>query len=115
MPHRNAGELLPVGISTLLRELGGLDRSDIFLDIGSGLGNVVAQVALATSVNKAIGIEIRRDLYELGMKMMAKSARSRRLLGRVQLVCHDIADMRISTTPPYADVTVVFWNNLLFE
>ncbi|KAG1711340.1 hypothetical protein DVH05_008593 [Phytophthora capsici] len=115
MPHRNAGELLPAGITTLLRELGGLGRSDIFLDIGSGLGNVVAQVALATSVNKAIDIEIRRDLYELGMKMMAKSARSRRLLGRVQLVCRDIADMRISTTPPYADVTVVFWNNLLFE
>ncbi|KAG1686448.1 hypothetical protein DVH05_006587 [Phytophthora capsici] len=111
----NAGELLPAGISTLLRELGGLNRSDTFLDIGSGLGNVVAQVALATSVNKAIGIEIRRDLYKLGMKMMAKSARSRRLLGRVQLVCRDIADMRILTTPPYADVTVVFWNNLLFE
>ncbi|ETP31187.1 hypothetical protein F442_19932 [Phytophthora nicotianae P10297] len=115
LPHRNAGELLPTGISTLLRELGGLDRSDSFLDIGSGVGNVVAQVALATSVNKVIGVEIRRDLYDLGMKMMAKSTRSRRLLERVQLVCQDIVDMHISTTPPYADVTVVFWNNILFE
>ncbi|KAF4039014.1 Histone methylation protein DOT1 [Phytophthora infestans] len=60
------------GISTLLRELGGLDRNDTFLDIGSRVGNVVAQVALATSVNKVIEIEIRHNFINLGMKMMAK-------------------------------------------
>ncbi|POM79498.1 Hypothetical protein PHPALM_2820, partial [Phytophthora palmivora] len=56
-PHRNAGELMPCGISSLIRELGELGNSDIFLDIGAGVGNVVVQVALGTSVNKAIGIE----------------------------------------------------------
>lgn len=66
---------MPRGISTLLRELGGLDRNDTFLDIGSRVGNVVAQVALATSVNKVIEIEIRRNFINLGMKLMAKYTR----------------------------------------
>ncbi|KAE8952249.1 hypothetical protein PR003_g32282 [Phytophthora rubi] len=115
MPHRNAGELIPSGISSLLRELGGLCESDVFLDIGSGVGNVVVQVVLATNVAKALGVEVRQDLNDLGMKMIAKSVNSRRLLERSQLVCQDIMDMRISITPPYADATVVYWNNLLFE
>ncbi|KAE8904162.1 hypothetical protein PF003_g11649 [Phytophthora fragariae] len=93
MPHRNAGELIPSGISSLLREL----------------------VVLATNVAKALGVEVRQDLNDLGMKMIAKSVNSRRLLERSQLVCQDIMDMRISITPPYADATVVYWNNLLFE
>ncbi|KAL3664863.1 hypothetical protein V7S43_010041, partial [Phytophthora oleae] len=49
MPNRNAGELMPSGIPSLLRELGGLIENDIFLDIGAGVGNVIAQVALGTN------------------------------------------------------------------
>ncbi|GMF53747.1 unnamed protein product [Phytophthora fragariaefolia] len=115
MPHRNAGELIPSGISSLLRELAGLCETDVFLDIGSGVGYVVVQVVLATNVAKAVGVEVRQDLNDLGMKMIAKSVNSKRLLERSQLVCQDIMDMRISVMPPYADATVVFWNKLLFE
>ncbi|KAL3661210.1 hypothetical protein V7S43_013817 [Phytophthora oleae] len=114
-PHRNAGELMPIGISSLLRELSGLDENDIFLDIGAGVGNVVALVALATNVDKASGIEVRRNLYELGAKIMSSSANSDRLLERAQLICQDIVDMPFSRTPPCADATVVYWNNLLFD
>ncbi|OWZ02740.1 hypothetical protein PHMEG_00025652 [Phytophthora megakarya] len=103
MPHRNAGELLPSGISTLLLELGGLDQNDIFLD----MGNVVAQVALVSNVAITIGIEVRRDLYDVGAKMISKASRSRRLIERVQLVCQDIAVQKLATTPPYANATIV--------
>ncbi|GMF30700.1 unnamed protein product [Phytophthora fragariaefolia] len=108
MPYRNARELMPSGISSLLRELGGLCETDVFVDIGSGVGNVVVQVVLATNVAKALGVEVRQDLNDLGMKMIAKSVNSKRLLERSQLVCQDIMDMRISVMPPYADATVVF-------
>ncbi|KAE8890928.1 hypothetical protein PF003_g24877 [Phytophthora fragariae] len=64
MPHRNAGELIPSGISSLLRELGGICESDVFLDTGSGVGNVVVQVVLATNVAKALGVEVRQDLND---------------------------------------------------
>ncbi|POM62051.1 hypothetical protein PHPALM_28836 [Phytophthora palmivora] len=114
-PHRYAGELMPCGISSLIRELGELGNSDIFLDIGAGVGNVVVQVALGTNVNKAIGIEVCCDLYEVGVAMMSKSTSSRRLYKRAQLICKDAVDLRIASTPPYADASVVYWNNLLFE
>ncbi|GMF56083.1 unnamed protein product [Phytophthora fragariaefolia] len=77
MPHRNAGELMPCGISSLLRELGGLCETDVFLDIGSGVGNVVEQVVLATNVAKALGVEVHQDLNDLGMKTIAKSVNSK--------------------------------------
>lgn len=32
-PHRNAGEVMPEGISALLAEVGPLDGRDLFLDI----------------------------------------------------------------------------------
>ncbi|KAE9339757.1 hypothetical protein PR003_g10850 [Phytophthora rubi] len=36
-----------------------LTERDIFLDVGAGIGNVLAQVALATKVSKCIGVEVR--------------------------------------------------------
>ncbi|KAE9081180.1 hypothetical protein PF010_g22089 [Phytophthora fragariae] len=65
-PHRNAGEVMPEGISALLAELDPLDGRDLFLDIGAGVGNVVAQVAPGTNVYQAIGIELREDIHTLG-------------------------------------------------
>lgn len=72
-PHRNAGEVMPEGISALLAEVGPLDGRDLFLDIGAGIGNVVAQVALGTTVYQAIGIELREDIHSLGAEMMCKA------------------------------------------
>lgn len=77
------------------------------------MGNMVVQVVLATNVAKPLGVEVPQGLNDLGMKMISKSVNAKRLLERSQLVCKDIMD--ISITPPYADATVVLWNNLLFE
>ncbi|ETN15835.1 hypothetical protein PPTG_07026 [Phytophthora nicotianae INRA-310] len=65
-PHRNAGELMPDGINSLLDEIGSIDEHDLFLDIGAGVGNVVAHVALRTRVFKAIGIELCEDICRAG-------------------------------------------------
>ncbi|GMF35140.1 unnamed protein product [Phytophthora fragariaefolia] len=64
-PHRNVGETLPQGITKLLeelREIDPIDERDVFLDIGAGLGNIVVHVALATTVQRAIGIGLREDV-----------------------------------------------------
>ncbi|OWZ18395.1 Histone methylation protein [Phytophthora megakarya] len=68
--HRNVGEILPGGISMLLAELD-IDNHDIFMDIGAGLGNVVAQVVLQTKVYRAIGIECREDVLRAGTKAIS--------------------------------------------
>ncbi|KAF1777457.1 S-adenosyl-L-methionine-dependent methyltransferase [Phytophthora cactorum] len=47
--HHNVGEILPGGVSILLRGLQ-FDERGKFVDIGAGLGNVIAQVILQTKV-----------------------------------------------------------------
>ncbi|GMF39066.1 unnamed protein product [Phytophthora fragariaefolia] len=113
--HLNVGEVLPSGVTTLLRELGDIDGSDVFLDVGAGLGNVIAQVVLATKVSKAIGIEMRVDVYRLGAEMIARSPHGRHVYGRAEPYCKDTTDICFSRLPPYELATIVFWNNILFE
>ncbi|GMF26778.1 unnamed protein product [Phytophthora fragariaefolia] len=114
-PHLNVGEVLPPGVTTLLRELGGITAHDVFFDFGSGLGNVVVQVALATKVSKAIGIDIRDDVQDLGVDMIARSPYGERLREQTKFMRSDITGLRFSRIDPYAQATIIFWNNILFE
>ncbi|GMF41692.1 unnamed protein product [Phytophthora fragariaefolia] len=79
-PHRNVGEILPQGITKLLdelREIDPIDEQDVFLDIGAGLGNIVVHGALATIVQRAIDIELREDVYQLGLQMIGENVHGR--------------------------------------
>ncbi|GMF38431.1 unnamed protein product [Phytophthora fragariaefolia] len=114
-PHCNAGELMPEGISSLLDEIGSTDEHDLFLNIGAGVGNVVAHVALGTSVSKAIGIELRQDICCAGMKMMMNSSHAGLFWRRTEMICENVAEVSISCTPPFALVAIVYWNNGLFK
>ncbi|KAG3086500.1 hypothetical protein PI125_g18915 [Phytophthora idaei] len=114
-PHLNVGEVLPSGVTTILRELGNVNALDVFFDIGVGLGNVVAQVVLATKVPKAIGIDVRADVHRLGVEMIARSPHGRQVHERAEFFCSDITGLHFSRMPPYAQATILFWNNILFE
>ncbi|KAG1710076.1 hypothetical protein DVH05_017084 [Phytophthora capsici] len=114
-PHLNVGEVLPAGVTTLLRELGDIDSSDVFFDIGAGLGNIVTQVALATKVSKAIGIELRSQVYSVGVEKIARNYLGRQASSRIELYCNDISSIGFSRILPFEAATIVFWNNILFE
>lgn len=58
------GEVDPRGIALLLEHLGGLNRSDVFADLGSGLGKVTLQVFLGTDARSCIGVELSRTRHE---------------------------------------------------
>ncbi|POM77943.1 Histone methylation protein [Phytophthora palmivora] len=116
-PHCNVGEILPQGITKLLdelRKIGPIDERNVFLDIGAGLGNIVVHVALATAVQKAIGIELREDVYQLGLQMIGENVHSR-LRSRLLMTCGDVAEAKLSRRLPYEQATIVYWNNVLFE
>jgi len=50
------GTILPAGIDRLIADLQ-LTPSDVFYDLGSGIGNVCTQVFAQTPVRKCVGIE----------------------------------------------------------
>ncbi|KAE8879547.1 hypothetical protein PF005_g10708 [Phytophthora fragariae] len=113
--HNNAGELLPSGIAVMMDALEPLTERDIFLDMGAGIGNVLAQVALATKVSKCIGVEVRGELFSLGTERMLRNVDMYPLLRKVFLKSADVRDLLLSAQPPTCDATIIFANNFLFE
>ncbi|KAF4035896.1 Histone methylation protein DOT1 [Phytophthora infestans] len=113
--YKNVGEVMPVGITMLLREVGDMDSRDIFMDIGSGFGNVVAQVVLATDIYRAIGVEIQESVQRAGIDAINGSPYAWALRERAVFVCKPVEDIRLSSDSPFAEATVVYWNNVLFQ
>ncbi|POM75006.1 Hypothetical protein PHPALM_7944 [Phytophthora palmivora] len=101
-PHRNLGEVLPAGVTSLLAELT-IESTDLFLDIGAGLGKVVVHVVSETNAYKAIGIELRYDIHKVGLEMILKSG------------LQDVMEIGLFVALPYDNATIVYWNNVLFE
>ncbi|EEY59754.1 uncharacterized protein PITG_21040 [Phytophthora infestans T30-4] len=83
--YDNAGEVLPSGVTLLLAAVGPLGEADVFLDVGAGVGNVLAQVALTKKVRTCIGIEVRRDLVSLGRRCMQQLRKQYPRLSKVLL------------------------------
>ena len=66
----NTGEVTPYGVTFLLRAMGPIAPSDVFLDVGSGLGNIMCQMLLPTNVSKAWKKSLqcwRREGWQLSM------------------------------------------------
>ncbi|GMF55140.1 unnamed protein product [Phytophthora fragariaefolia] len=70
----NAGELLPQSVAAMLTALGPLGEHDVFMDVGAGIGNVLAQVALTTKVGRCLGIEVRNELCSIAEKHLRRHA-----------------------------------------
>ncbi|ETP20248.1 hypothetical protein F441_06009, partial [Phytophthora nicotianae CJ01A1] len=60
--QNNAGEILPSGVARMLDAIRPLDETDVFLDIGAGIGNVLAHEALSTDVSKCIGVKFLQTI-----------------------------------------------------
>jgi precorrin-6B methylase 2 len=61
--HLNVGEIAPIGVTKILEVLD-LNSQDVFLDVGSGTGSILAQVVLQSPAREAIGLEIQEDLVK---------------------------------------------------
>ena len=112
--ENNAGELTPLSTSDLIKvcELG---ESDVFIDIGSGVGNVVAQVALETFVPTVIGVEIRSDLAHLGKLLMKEQTSKYPGLQKIKIFPQDICSVDIVNEEMFQGITVLYCHNTLFK
>ena len=66
------GELQPTATRRLLEHLVP-DATDVFYDLGSGIGQVALHAALATRVSRSIGIEIVRTRHDLAVLACARA------------------------------------------
>ena len=70
------GEVLPEGIQTLLDYINEdmpLSKDDVFVDLGSGTGKIVLQVALSTCFKKVVGIELSETRHGHAVKAAAEA------------------------------------------
>ena len=72
------GELTPLGVQRLLNHLQ-LTSEDVFYDLGSGVGKVVLQVAMAVPVRKCVGIEMVQSRCQSAQRIL-RTARSQGLM-----------------------------------
>ena len=101
-----------VGVSRLI-EVCRLTSDDVFVDVGSGIGNVVAQVALESDVALVVGIEIRRSLATRGASLISRFSTRYARLKHVTIIPEDVCSVD-ATTEPWLRVSVLFCHNTLF-
>ena len=112
--EHNAGEITVGGVTKLI-EACDLLSGDIFLDVGSGVGNIIAQVVLQTDVCAAIGVEIRSDLALRGKTLMYMHERIYPRLHKVQIYPDDVSALDFDKDTVLQRTTVLFCHNTVFK
>jgi [histone H3]-lysine79 N-trimethyltransferase len=114
---RTYGELMPKGTECLAKTLK-LTTNSTFLDIGSGLGNVVLGLARLKGCI-AIGVELDNGLHEGAKKakeeMIKKATRhnDKELIRKLKKTSFFNSSIEVFIIPP--ETTAIFINNLMFE
>lgn len=110
----NSGEILPVGVTKMIQAML-IDPSDVFGDIGSGTGSVLAQVALQTAAVRCVGVEIRQDLAARSEACMREFAQEFPRLSRVSIFTGDIKNLTKEIREGLRACTILYCNNKVFE
>jgi hypothetical protein len=111
--EHNAGELTLESTTALVKACS-LTKNDVFADIGSGIGNVIAQVALQSNVASSIGVEIRSNVAKLGERMIKEAAQQFRQLEKVKIYAKDVCNLDIQNDKWLEEITVLYCHNTLF-
>lgn len=110
----NAGEILPVGVTKMI-EVMSIKPTDVFGDIGSGTGSVLAQVALQTSALRCYGVEIQQGLAAQSKEYMQRFVQAFPRLSRVFIQSGDIKDMTNQMRQELRACTILFCSNKVFN
>ena len=112
--HLNTGEVAVDGISRVLTLLD-INCNDSFVDIGSGIGNILAQVALESPVHMCFGIECQAKLVKLSKNIMRMAIKKFPQLGKVSMSAEDIRAPKWHTEVHLRCSTILYSNNVIFE
>jgi hypothetical protein len=112
-PSHNAGEILPVGVMKMIEAMN-VKPTDIFGDIGSGAGNILAQIALQTQVQRCIGLEIREELADRSIATLRSFYQAFPQLSRVVIYSGDITNLTPQARTELETCTILYCNNYVF-
>ena len=111
------GELTLDGCLTMLNALlvRGTSESSIFLDVGSGVGQVVLSAALLGGVSQSIGVEIVPARHAVAERALAELASNESFVQhRVILSCSDIlAESSLISDVSHVFIANAVWNDEL--
>lgn len=110
------GEAMPLLVDALI-DIAHIKPTDVFFDIGSGIGNIVLQIAAQTGC-KSYGIEIREDLHNLAEGLLTEFnkeyAERNMKVPEVKFIGGDALSDSFEIDQYYVNSTVVFMNNWCF-
>lgn len=109
----NMGEILPAGVARMIRAVKFVE-DDVFVDFGSGVGNVVTQVTMETKSRLCIGLEMRSAVVDSSSKLVAKKSIRYPLLRKVQLHECDFRLLDASDNRVHG-ATVAYALNIVYE
>jgi len=107
----NVGEITTDSVTKLIR-ICGITSSDMFVDIGSGVGNVVAQVALESSAYVAVGIEVRASLAKCSKRQLERFSSVFPRLRNVRIHAQDVVNADVNL---WHDTTIIYCHNTVFQ
>ncbi|KAG9406696.1 Histone-lysine N-methyltransferase, H3 lysine-79 specific [Aphanomyces cochlioides] len=115
--HRQPHEIYDnVSMHDFLRLLDELDVTGIhgFVDIGSGTGNLVMLVAIASTISHCVGIEIVQERHNIAVRakesLLAQGVAE---IEKISFVAGDLSDEANKSL--FANAGLVFANNLRFK
>ena len=102
--HSTYGTITPDGVEKLINYLN-ITSDDIFTDLGSGIGNVVAQFAETSPIKKARGIEFLKSRHNAAINYINQLNSNK----NIELINGDIYK------EDYSDSTIVFMCSTCFS
>lgn len=114
--HLNTGELTASSVSRILRALPVVEgQVDSFADIGAGVGNVVIQVALESTMAFCVGVEIREELVTVVTRIVRDNVKTYPELRKVWMKQGDVVKMPWHVTANLQACSVIYCSNVLFN
>ena len=112
--HLNVGEISPEGFSSILQRIGNLKRNDVFVHVGSGVGNVLAQASLETHACLCIGIDVRTEAVARSQEVFGRFHDRYPALRKILQLCDDIQNLQPKTRSLLFRATVLYSSCQLF-
>lgn len=107
------GEITPVFVEQIIKELK-LTPDDMFYDVGSGIGNVVLQVAAQVGCPSA-GVEIRPELNNIARDMQERLCKYLKQQNYTVPIIKFHTGDALTDQFDFQDATVLFVNNWCFN